>query len=191
MCCPYCNAKVVIEKRGMRKADKALPPTPTSSQVPGAQAATEFGPGRYNILYCSLSLFALLSVLAAVAMPSILFPNEHGFSSDKAALRSAAASFQRAWLHDDVETAKSHVIDRDWKLYESWSKPRRAALTISFGNDFQVRNTAVEIVHFRARTAIVRIKFVIRGREQQAFQDWHQVDGQWRLNLSPQAESGK
>ena len=51
------------------------------------------------------------------------------------------------------------------------------------GVTFRGRVTDVEVVEKAASNAAVRVAFEVGGHEQQVFQDWNLVDGNWRLRL--------
>ena len=122
-------------------------------------------------------------MLLVTVIPLVSWWSGHRVPDDKGRLVSAAEMFQSAWLDEDLDTAGTFVLNSDLDRLRQWSAPRRAALVAGFGSKFRGRITTVEIVEKDGDHAAVRVAFEIGGREQQVFQDWKLVDGNWRLSL--------
>ena len=179
--CPYCRTKVVVERDGMRKARKRSRRTRHARQAKPRSSTS--GQARRRVGNLGLVWAGLVSVLVAAGVLAILSSSKQRAPDEQRVLRSAAEQFQSAWLDQDLDTAASFVLGSDRDRFPQWSAPRRAALVAGFGAEFRGRVTTVEIVNKDANDAVVRVAFEIRGRKQQAFQDWKLVDGSWRLSL--------
>jgi hypothetical protein len=99
------------------------------------------------------------------------------------ALAERARSFQTAWLAGDLPAARTFVLETHRSSLERWTLPRRAALVASFGERFDANVTDVEVVQQGERDATIRVRFTIRGHQQQAFQSWKKVGSSWSIML--------
>ena len=179
MRCPHCRSTVVIESSGLRRLEKPKRKRPKRSQQSKRSAKPEKKPRPRNTSRI---------VMAIVAVFVITFPIVFAFSRSEhfdkpSSPQSAVRDFQNAWIEGDHEAARSLVHSEDLPRYEAWSLPRRAALESGFGSAFTGRVTEIQVVQPGTVTAQVRVRFEVRGRPQQQFQDWAQENGQWRLRL--------
>lgn len=179
--CPHCRERVVIFRDGIKKAPTLVSRLRARPVKRAVQVGTKIA--KRSVRRAVLAA-TFLAILAAGGLAAF-HPGDNGRSPGKLdGLAVAAESFQLAWLADDVKSAQAFVIGHDLPLLQNWWLPRRAALVASFGERFESRITAVEVVETRAAESTVRIRFVVRGREQQSFQDWKRTAQGWRLTLN-------
>jgi len=179
--CPHCHASAVIDREGIHDAVKRRRqtrrnrlPKPEEYEYDSAPSDNR-GPGWF---WAGLFLGLLATVTSLASWWS-----GYQVPDDKDNLPLVAEAFQSAWLEDDLDTASTFVLNSDLSQLQRWSAPRRAAIVAGFGSKLRGRITAVEIVEKEGEHATVRVAFEIGGREQQVFQDWKLVDGNWRLDL--------
>jgi hypothetical protein len=181
--CPHCRKTVVIEKEGMKQGSKR--PTPSPDQMEEHDDWVSQVPGRAIHPGLQLALAVMVLTAVAAAWMQLLSPPGPAQRADPETqeLRRAAEAFQAAWLDGDFDAARAYILSADQPRFESWSKPRRAALVAGFGANFDGRVTAVEVTRKEADQATVRVCFQIRGREQQVFHCWQRTDGNWLLTF--------
>jgi len=179
--CPHCHAKVVIDREGIHNAEKRLRETRRNRHPKPEEYEYHRAPndsmGR-GWLWAGLFLLLLVTML-----PLVFWWSGAHVPNDKDNLYLAAETFQSAWLEGAMDTASNFVLKRDLARLRQWSAPRRAALVAGFGSRFRGRITTIEILEKNGGHAVVCVAFEIGSREQQVFQDWKLVDGNWRLSL--------
>ncbi|MEX2142512.1 MAG: hypothetical protein WD894_24880 [Pirellulales bacterium] len=182
--CPYCRKRVVIGREGIHRAPKPVGGVRTAvveKKIAPAQRAKPRG--KTACSYVIVGGLFLAAVLAALP-PLLIFRDPQASPAvETEALVGAAESFQSAWLAGDLELAETFVIESHRGRLKHWAAPRRAALVASFGERFEAKVTSVEVLQRQSDKAVIRVRFSVRGREQQTFQNWNLVGSNWAVSL--------
>ena len=122
--------------------------------------------------------------MLAIPLVALVASNRNlGGAAGADVLCEEAEAFQYAWLQGDLQRAKQFVCDAHQGRLKDWAGPRRAALVAGFGREFDAQVISVEIVEQSAAVAVIRVRFVVGGREQLTFQDWKMIGSKWAICL--------
>jgi hypothetical protein len=182
--CPYCRKRVVIGREGIHGAPKPVDGLRTAAvetKIAPARIATPHGKTSWSYVIFG-GLFVAV-VLAALPLLLVVRDPKTNSVIETEALVEAAESFQEAWLSGDVELAETFVTEAHRERLKHWASPRRAALVASFGERFDARVTAVEMMQHTPEKAVIRVRFIVQGREQHTYQNWRWVGMSWRMVL--------
>lgn len=183
--CPHCRKMSAIDSRGMsttsvRAAMSGVKTKPADPVHPRKHLAT-----RSPLAWIAICL--ILPILALSLSPLLLRIGPADSDLESQQLSESARSFQTALLQADMPSALPFVVNDQGPKLEQWWTPQRASLAASFGRGFQGRVTEVEIISMQRESAVVRVRFKIRDREQQTFQNWKRVDARWQIAIDTTA----
>ncbi|MEX2173059.1 MAG: hypothetical protein WD872_01770 [Pirellulaceae bacterium] len=132
--------------------------------------------------YLAIGGFIAVILLVGPLLLAFRNPQAH-LDVGTEALAKAGEAFQMAWLAGDLQAAEKFVSPEDQTRLKHWAVPRRAALVAGFGERFVARITAVEVIQQTPDKAVIRVRFVIQGREQQTYQNWRLTGTSWKTSF--------